>query len=283
MLYIDHLKKTYPGFELEAGLEVLPGRITGLIGENGSGKTTLFKAILGLIRKDGGTAELFEKETETLSPGDRSEIGVVLADSGFSGYITVRDVRRILKGFYPSFREDWFIRHCSLYGLPENKKVQDLSTGMKAKLKILSALSHGPRFLILDEPTAGLDVVVREDVLNLLREYMEEDEKRSILISSHISSDLESLCDDFYMIHRGKIVFHEETDRLLSGYGVLKVRPAEYEALDKSYILKRKAEPFGYSLLTDQKDFYRENAPGLVMEQAGLDELILLMIKGESI
>ena len=283
MLYIDRLKKNYPGFELEATLEVLPGRITGLIGENGSGKTTLFKAVLGLIRPEGGTAAVFGKPVETLTPADRCRIGAVLADSGFSGYITVRDVRRILKGFYPSFREDWFARQCVRYGLPENKRIRELSTGMKAKLKILAALSHGAEFLILDEPTAGLDVVVREDVLNMLREYMEEDERRSILISSHISSDLESLCDDFYMIHAGKIVFHEETDRLLSSYGVLKVRPAEYEALDKSYILKRKEEAFGYSLLTDQKGFYLENAPELVMEHAGLDDLILLMVKGESI
>ena len=283
MLYIDDLKKTYPGFELEASLKVLPGRITGLVGENGSGKTTLFKAILGLIHTDGGQASLFGKPTEKLSAADRIRIGAVLADSGFSGYITLRDVSRILKGAYPTFREDWFQEQCIRYGLPENKRIREMSTGMKAKLKILAALSHGAEFLILDEPTAGLDVIVREDVLNMIREYMEEDEQRSVLISSHISSDLESLCDDFYMIHGGKIVFHEETDRLLSNYGVLKVRPAEYDELDKSYILKKKKEPFGYSLLTDQKDFYRENAPGLVMEQAGLDELILLMVKGESL
>ena len=283
MLYIKNLTKKYPGFELDATLEVQPGRITGLIGENGSGKTTLFKAILGLIHKDGGQADLFGKPVEKLRSEDRSRIGAVLADSGFSAYITIRDAGRILKGLYPSFREDWFREQCLRYGLPENKKIKELSTGMKAKLKILTALSHGADFLILDEPTAGLDVIVREDVLNMIREYMEEDEQRSVLISSHISSDLESLCDDFYMIHGGKIVFHEETDRLLSDYGVLKVRPAEYDELDKSYILKKKKESFGYSLLTDQKNYYLENAPGLVMEQAGLDELILLMIKGESL
>ncbi len=283
MLYIDHLKKHYPGFELDATLEVLPGRITGLVGENGSGKTTLFKAILGLIHTDGGQAELFGKPVGKMSPADRSRIGASLADSGFSVYITIRDAGRILKGCYPSFREDWFREQCIRYGLPETKKIRELSTGMKAKLKVLTALSHKADFLILDEPTAGLDVVVREDVLNMLREYMEEDEGRSILISSHISSDLESLCDDFYMIHGGKVIFHEDTDRLLSHYGVLKVRPAEYDELDKSYILKKKKESFGWSLLTDQKDFYRENAPGLVMEQAGLDELILLMVKGESL
>ena len=126
MLYIDDLKKTYPGFELEASLKVLPGRITGLVGENGSGKTTLFKAILGLIHTDGGQAALFGKPTEKLSAADRIRIGAVLADSGFSAYITIRDAGRILKGLYPSFREDWFQEQCLRYGLPENKKIKEL-------------------------------------------------------------------------------------------------------------------------------------------------------------
>ena len=138
-----------------------------------------------------------------------------------------------------------------------------------------------PNFI--DEPTAGLDVAAREDVLDLLREYMEEKEERAILISSHISSDLEGLCDDLYMIHNGKIVLHEETDVLLGEYAVLKVDEEQYQTLDKQYILSRKKEAFGYQLLTNQKQFYLENYPKVVVENGTIDEAILMMIKGESV
>ena len=154
---------------------------------------------------------------------------------------------------------------------------------MKAKLKVLLALSHDASLLILDEPTAGLDVAAREEVLDLLREYMEEKENRAILISSHISSDLEGLCDDLYMIHEGKIVLHEETDVLLGEYAVLKVDEAQYQTLDKQYILCQKKTPFGHELLTDQKQFYLENYPKVVVEKGTVDEAILMMIKGERV
>ena len=151
---------------------------------------------------------------------------------------------------------------------------------MKAKLKILTALSHQADLLILDEPTAGLDVIARDELLNLLREYMEEDDSRSILISSHISSDLEGLCDDLYMIHDGHIVLHEETDVLLSEYGLLKVSAAQYEKLDKQYLLRIKKESYGYSCLTAEKSFYEENYPDIAIEKGNIDEMITMMVKG---
>lgn len=153
---------------------------------------------------------------------------------------------------------------------------------MNRKLQILAALSHDAKLLILDEPTAGLDVVAREQILNMLREYMETPD-RSILISSHISSDLEGFCDDLYMIDNGKIVLHEETDRLLEEYGVLKVSKEQYQGLDHTYILKKHKDTFGYRCLTDQKQFYQENYPGIVIEKGNIDELITIMIQGEKI
>ncbi len=283
MLKIENVQKTYPGFQLDVSMEVKPGRITGLIGQNGAGKSTLFKAILQLIHTDGGRIELFGEAPRALTENDKRRIGTVLADSGFSGYLTVKDVRKIMKSFYPDFVEDEFQRRCLEAGLTDSKKVKELSTGMKAKLKVLAAISHRAELLILDEPTAGLDVIAREEVLDMLRGYLEEDECRAILISSHISTDLETLCDDFYMIHDGKIVLHEETDRLLSEYAILKVTADEYEAMDKQYLLRKKKEAYGYSLLTDQSGFYRENYPQAVIEKSGLDELILLMVKGEEL
>lgn len=132
-----------------------------------------------------------------------------------------------------------------------------------------------PNFI--DEPTVGLDVIARDEVLNMLREYMEENESSSILISSHISSDLESLCDDFYMIHAGKIILHEDTDVLLSDYAVLKVSEEEYEKLDQQYLIKIRKEAYGYRCLTNQKQFYMENYPDIVIENGKLDDLVVMM------
>ena len=151
---------------------------------------------------------------------------------------------------------------------------------MKAKLKLLIAMSHQAKLLILDEPTAGLDVMAREGLLDLMREYMEDGE-RSILISSHISSDLENLCDDLYMIHEGQILLHEDTDVLLGEYGVLKLTEPEFKRLDKQYILRCKKEDYGYSCLTDQKRFYMENYPAAAMEKGSIDQVITMMIRGD--
>ena len=152
---------------------------------------------------------------------------------------------------------------------------------MQAKLKVLVALSHDAQFLILDEPTAGLDVLARDELLDVLRKYMEEDESRSILISSHISSDLEGLCDDLYMIHNGHVIMHEETDVLLSDYAILKLDENQYQKLDKQYVLRIKKEAFGYRCLTNQKQYYLDNYPNIVVEKGNIDDVIMLMIKGE--
>lgn len=152
---------------------------------------------------------------------------------------------------------------------------------MRAKLRMLVALSHNARLLILDEPTAGLDVDARNRLLNMLRDYMEKRPDSSILITSHISTDLEGLCDDIYMIHDGNVVLHEDTDVLLDKYAVLKVDEAAYEKLDRTYILKTNKESFGYSCFTNEKQFYVENYPGMVVEKGGIDDLILMYSGGK--
>ena len=281
MLKLIDLQKNYPDFRLNCSLQVPPGSITGFIGPNGAGKSTTFKAVLGLIHPDGGQVELFGRPVETASPADKRRLGVALAESGFSGELTVRDVGRILQAFYPDFDPAFFSEKTAVLSLPTDKKIKEFSTGMKAKLKVLAAISHRAELLILDEPTAGLDVLARDQILELLREYVEADEHRSILISSHISGDLEQLCDDFYMIDGGKIVCHEETDRLLSNYAILKV--ADDAQIDPQYILRRRRESFGWCLLTDQKQFYAENYPGLVIERITMDEFIMMMLKGETL
>lgn len=280
MIYLDKVKKQYKDFELNCSIEVQPGCVTGLIGKNGAGKTTAFKACLGLIHVDGGSVKVFGKNISEFGKNEKEDIGVVLSDSGFSGYLTIKDLIPILGSLYARFNKKEFIRKCEQFDLPLKKKIKELSTGMKRKLQLIAALSHEAKLLILDEPTVGLDVVARDELLNMLREYMEEGE-RSILISSHISSDLEGFCDDIYMIDSGQIVLHEETDSLLDYYGILKVTEEQYRRLDKNYIVRCKREEFGYSCLTDQKQYYLENYPQIVIEKGSIDELIMMMVRGE--
>ena len=280
MLKIEHLKKTYDNFSLDCSLEVRKGCITGLIGQNGAGKSTTFKAILGLISIDSGNITVLGKDIKKFTTKDKEELGIVLSDSGFSGYLRIKDIIPILQNMYEKFDKSFFLEQVQRFQLPLDKKLKDFSTGMKAKLKVLVAISHNARLLILDEPTAGLDVIARDELLEMLREFMEADEERSILISSHISSDLETLCDDLYMIHEGKIVLHEDTDVLLSDYALLKVDRKQYEELDKRFILRSKKESYGYSCLTNQKQYYMENYPKIAIEKGTIDEVITMMVRG---
>lgn len=281
MLKIDKGKKSYKDFTLNCSLEVKAGCVTGLIGANGAGKSTTFKAILDLIHLDSGYIEILGKDVKALTVNDKQKLGVVLSDSGFGACLSIRDITCVLRAMYERYDQNKFFAACERFGLPLDKKIMDFSAGMKAKLKFLVALSHEAKLLILDEPTVGLDVAVRDEMLGLLREYMEEDEDRAILISSHISSDLEGLCDDIYMIHEGEIILHEETDVLLSQYALLKLSEEQFSFLDKSYILKYKKESYGYQCLTNQKQFYLDNYPEIVIEKGNIDDLIMLMIGGD--
>lgn len=281
MLKIEHLKKHYGSFSLDCSLEVQQGCITGLIGQNGAGKSTTFKSVLGLISTDGGNVTILGKDLHDFTPKDRENIGVVLSDSGFSGYLTIRDIIPVLKNLYSNFDYSFFLEQINRFQLPLDKKLKDFSTGMKVKLKVLVAISHKAKLLILDEPTAGLDVVARDELLEMLREFMEKDEQNSILISSHISSDLESLCDDIYMIHNGKVILHEDTDVLLSDYALLKVDETQFSQMDKQFILRFQKESYGYSCLTNQKQYYMENYPKNAIEKGTIDTVITMMIRGQ--
>jgi len=172
---------------------------------------------------------------------------------------------------------------CEDFNLPLKKCLKEFSTGMSVKFKCVVAMTHGADLLILDEPTAGLDVIAREEILDMLRGYIEEDEQRSILISSHISSDLEGLCDDIFLIDNGNIMLHEDTDVLLNEYALLKLSNEEFENIDKNYILRYRKEKYGVCALTKERNFYIENYPRIVIEKGGIDELIIMMVKGETL
>ena len=255
MLKIEHLKKSYESFSLDCSLEVKKGHVTGLIGQNGAGKSTTFKAILGLISFDSGTINILGKSLQDFTAKDKQDLGVVLSDSGFSGYLTINDIIPIIDNLYQNFDKSFFIEQVKKFQLPRNKRIKDFSTGMKAKVKVLVAVSHNAKLLILDEPTAGLDVIARDELLEMLRDFIEKDEERSILISSHISSDLETLCDDLYMIHQGKVIMHEDTDVLLSDYALLKVDEEEYSKFLKEMgiIIKGTDKQYRCTLLDSYK------------------------------
>ena len=280
MLRLENVRKKYKDFELDVTMEVKPGRVTGLIGRNGAGKTTAFKAALGLIRTEGGEISMLGKPLSKLSEKDRERIGVVLSDSGFSGYLKIKDLVVILRNLYSGFDEEYFTGKCKSFGLPFDKRTKDFSTGMKRRLHVVAALSHHADLLIMDEPTAGMDVIARDELLTMIREYMEAEE-RSVLISSHISGDLEGLCDDIYLIDEGKVILHEDMDVLLDEYGILKVTKEQYEAMDKSFLVCRRKEEFGYSCLTKEKQFYMENYPDIVVEKGSVDGVMTMMIRGE--
>lgn len=282
IIKLTDVQKKYKDFSLNCSLEVEEGTIVALIGQNGAGKSTTFKAILGLIEVDGGDIELFDKPVKELSIKDREDIGVVMSESFFSTFFTIKDIAAVLKATYSKFNMDEFFKKCQHYNLPLDKKLKEFSTGMKAKIKVLSAMSYEARLLILDEPTLGLDAMTRNEILDELREYMEV-EGRAIIISSHISSDLEGLCDNFYFIQNGKMILQEETDLLLSEYATLKVSKEQFEKMDKEHLLYKKEDVYGYQVLTKEKQYYIENYKDIVVEKGNIDDLIMLITKGEKV
>lgn len=282
MIIMDDVVVEYPKFTLNVSLQLQPGQISGIVGENGAGKSTTFKTILGLVENSKGSVQVFGKDNRKINRKDRENIGVTLSESFFSSMFTVNDIKKVQKACYPAFQEAFFDDLCQRLDVPVDMKVKEFSTGMKAKIKVISAITHSADLLLLDEPTAGLDVGARTQILELLQEYLDEDENRSIFISSHILTDLQTLCDDLYFIHKGKIILHEDTDVLLDYYGILSVTEKEYQQLDKDYFIRVHREAFGYKILTKERNYYQDNYPNIVVEKPTIDEITLLMMGDEA-
>ena len=227
---IRGLCKHYEDFSLEnLDLTVPTGTIVGFVGENGAGKTTTLKAIFGAIRTDGGSIEVLGcTDPDRL---DKSQIGVVMEDSFFYETLTPRQVNSIMKSLQPGWDSAEFARLLHDYQLPEKKLIKDMSKGMRMKFRLATALAHKPKLLILDEATSGLDPVVRGEVLDYLRDYI-QDENHSVLMSSHITSDLEKVADSIAYLHKGRLLFQMDRDELLEKYGVLRCSPEQLEVLD---------------------------------------------------
>lgn len=281
MIKCSNVTKQYSDFTMNVSCEIKQGLITGLIGRNGAGKSTLFKAMLGLIHIDSGEIRYSSQLMDEKHSINHEMIGCVLTDAFFNQYLSAKDIKGILKRTYQNFDEIFFDDFMSRYHIPINKRIKDLSTGMKASVKIACALSHHPQLLILDEPTNGLDVIARDEILDILRRFMEEDPTHSILMSSHIFSDLENLCDEIIMMHHGNVSLVESMDELENSYCVLKVSDNQYEVLDKNYLIASIPTSYGYQCITNHMQFYVENYPEVIIEKCSMDEVFTVLEKGK--
>ena len=276
-LELRGIQKSYDGFTLGPLDLTLPeGCILGLVGENGAGKTTTIKLILDMIGRDGGTVTLFGKGNRESFPLGREEVGVVLDEVGFSACLNASEVGRVMRGVYRGWDDAAYADYLRRFELPEKKKFKEYSLGMKKKLGIAVALSHHPKLLILDEPTGGLDPVVRDEVVNIFSEFT-RDESHAVLISSHIVSDLEKLCDYIAFLHKGKLMLCEEKDRLYEEYGIAHCTREDLAAIAPSAVLGKRETPYGVDAL-----LRREDAPrGAELGRVDIEELFILMAKGE--
>ena len=274
-LEIKNLTKTYPGFTLDNLNLTLPsGCITGLIGENGAGKSTTIKLILDMIHKDSGTITILGKDNEESIELIKEDIGVVMDDVGIPECLTVKQVGKVMKNTFHNWDNDEYYRLIEKLALPGNKQFKEFSRGMKMKLGIAIALSHHARLLILDEATSGLDPVVRDEVVEMLSDFT-RDEKHSILISSHIVSDLEKLCDYIAFLHKGKLLLCEEKDQLLAEYGLIHCTAEELQRLPSEAIKYKKENPYGVETMVLRNMMPKD----VTVRPISIEELFVFMVK----
>lgn len=272
---IKNLTKKYKGFTLEnLNLTIPQGCIMGLIGENGAGKSTAIKSILGIVRPDSGSIEIFGKEP---TADIMQDIGVVLDEAGLPNEFSIREIQAVMRNSFSNWQDDVFMEYIKKFNLPEKKAFKSFSKGMKMKTSIAVALSHDAKLLILDEPTSGLDPVVRDEIVDIFNDFT-RDESHSILISSHIVSDLEKICDYIAFLHEGRLMLCEEKDRLLEQYGFINTTPEILKELDKSAVIGTKSNRWGVEALID-----REKIPHTFeVKPITIEDLFIFMVKGEN-
>ena len=278
---VKNLNKKYEGFELKnISFEIPEGSIVGLIGENGAGKTTTIKSILNIIKSDG-EIQVFGKDIRQNEKEIKSKLGVVLDDSFLSEYLTPKKINSIMKNFYNTWDKELFENYIKLFKLPENKMIKEFSSGMKMKLKIATAISHKPQILILDEPTSGLDPVVRNEILDIFRQFIAEDEKRSILISTHITTDLEHISDYIMFIKNGEITLNLPTSEILENYGIVKCDEKDFSKISKEDYEYYKKEKYQYEVLVNNKNSIKNKYGISTIDKASIEDIMLFYIKGE--
>jgi ABC-2 type transport system ATP-binding protein len=276
-LEIKGLTKHYKDFTLDNIDLVLPqGCIMGLIGENGAGKSTTIKLVMDMIHRDAGEIKVLGQDNRSNFEAVKEDIGVVLDESYFPEVITAKQVNSIMKYTFKNWDEKIYLSYLDKFSLPLGKVFKDYSRGMKMKLGIAVALSHHARLLILDEATSGLDPIVRDEILDVFYDF-NRDDKHSIFISSHIVSDLEKLCDYIAFIHKGKLVFCEEKDRLLDEYAILKCSKDDFKSIDPDAVKGKRIGDYGVEALV-----LRERIPsGIPLNRASIEDIIIYLGRGD--
>ena len=272
---IKNLCKKYKDFQLDNINLTLPsGCIMGLVGENGAGKSTTIKLILDIIGRDSGSVSILGKDNRDNFALTKQDIGFVLDSVGFFNGFNAKDINKIMKYTYTNWSEEEFFDYLKKFDVPDGKKIQKLSRGTQMKLNIAVALSHDAKLLILDEPTNGLDPVIRNEIIDIFGEFT-RDENHSVLISSHITSDLEKICDYFAFMSKGRIILCEEKDRLFEKYGIIRLSAEDFEAIDGKAIIGKKETPYGIEAMIE-----RDKVPdSFEISPIDIEQLFIFMIK----
>lgn len=280
-LKIENLTKKYDDFLLDKVSFYVPkGNIVGLIGENGAGKSTTINTMLDIIERDSGDVYILNSEKNNVNNDIREKIGVVFDGNNFPEDLTPQKLNNVLTRIYKNWDDKTFFQYIERFNLPKTKKIKNFSKGMKMKLSISVALSHNAELLILDEATSGLDPIVRDDILDILLEFV-QDENKSILISSHITSDLEKVADYIVFIHKGKVIFEETKDNLIYDYGIMKCKQKDFGSIDKEDIIRFRKMDYGYEILVKNKNELERKYPNMVMDNIKIEDIMLMYVKGE--
>lgn len=282
VLEVSHLTKDYGSFKLDDVSFTVPGgTIMGLIGENGAGKSTTIKCILDLVRRDSGEVRVLGHDMDREARTLKGEIGVVLDESGYYNSFTPAQVDRIQSGLYPRWDSALFQQYLNKFGLTEKKTVKEFSKGMRMKLALAAAFAVRPRLLILDEATSGLDPVVRDEILDEFLAFI-QDEEHAILISSHITSDLEKVADYVTYLHKGRVAVSGAKDELLDRYGKLKCGRADLERVDPAMLVGVRTGQFGCEALVKDRRALARAWPALAIEPITLEDIMIFTVKGDA-
>ena len=279
MLSIRDLKKHYENFDIEnVSFDIPKGAVVGLIGENGAGKSTVIKCILGAVHPDGGQILFDGKEIRETCRKDRQKIAFVFDDTGLPLELDLGMLDKVLCRIYDKWDTAKFRSLIREFSLPRDKMLKDFSKGMKTKAAIAVAFSYDSDVLILDEPTSGLDPVVRDEIIEMIYNYNQNGD-RSVLLSSHITADLEKICDYIVYIHEGRIIFNEEKDELLNRYAIYSIEDKHLRELNKSAFIKVLKREYRTEILA-QKDKMPKD---FEYKPVTLDEMMLFYSKGEDV
>ncbi len=278
VIEVKNVTKDYGDFILDhVSFSVPEGSVCGFVGQNGAGKTTTIKLILDVIGADQGEIFLFGENIKKNSAKLRENIGVVFDEMGFHEFMTGKDINIMMKNIYKNWDEKVFFEYLKRFSLPAKKKCGDFSRGMRMKLQIAVALSHRAKLLIMDEPTSGLDPIVRNEMLQIFREYVVE-EDHTILLSSHITGDLEKLADEVVFINGGKIVLAGNKDEIMEKHGLLKCRKDELDKINRSLIVNAQPGSFGVEILVNDRKACEKLYPDMVVEQASLEDIMIFYV-----